>query len=522
MKKEKKQKNEEKRREIRHLIRLCVHIFIIFSVFVFTTYGYLLIGEPWYNATFYAFQTFALNYEPIEVGHWVIYLGRVLCPLATASVLFVLLKDVCRRIRDFYRSRTGATAIYYDNDEVAEICKSFKRPVCMKDKINFWAADHVLMFDKDVDSLAFYERMRPGLSENKNKVYIKLEEMESKLLRANNVYFFNKNEIISRRYWQERHLQKFFLEGKKNVKIAIIGFGSLGEKLLDYALMNNIYSLNQSIEYHIWGDAKLYVEMLDGMDFMNRDRVQWHQTDWKEHWKANVDSSTERVSLADFDRVIVTTEPDLELIQALLYLKPTIEIDYYDPDGAELPSAFAGDRLTAFGRNKDILTEENIKTDVLYRTAKEVNFAYMVNTDTTGTYAWDREDTEEKMQAEWMGLDGFTKGSNIAAADYEVIRKLVLEILNIKPKEMIAQYYETLKAREAGEEAEFEKELEALAEMEHVRWSRYHFVNHWRYKKTEDGKKDKKNRWHPLLVPYDDLDEVEKHKDRVNIIQLFE
>ena len=179
MKKEVKQKNKEKQKEVRRLIRLGVYVLIILSVYVFTTYGYLMIGEPWYNATFYAFQTFALNYEPVEVGNWAIYLGRVLCPLATASVLFALLKNVCRKIRDFCRSCTGATAIYYDNDEVEEICKSFKRPVCMKDKINFWAKDHVLMFDKDVDSLAFYERMKPGLQENKNKVYIKLEEMES-------------------------------------------------------------------------------------------------------------------------------------------------------------------------------------------------------------------------------------------------------------------------------------------------------------------------------------------------------
>ena len=73
--------------------------------------------------------------------------------------------------------------------------------------------------------------------------------------------------------------------------------------------------------------------------------------------------------------------------------------------------------------------------------------------------------------------------------------------------------------------------MEMLAEMEHVRWSRYHYVNHWHYgapeEMPENGKggrrpKNPAKRLHTCLVPYAELSEENKEKDKDAIRVMFE
>ena len=97
-----------------------------------------------------------------------------------------------------------------------------------------------------------------------------------------------------------------------------------------------------------------------------------------------------------------------------------------------------------------------------------------------------------KMQEAWEKLNGFKKGSNVACADYHEIRLMVMKAFGINKDAM-----------------SYEQE-EMLAEMEHIRWSRYHYVNHWHY---ADVRNDDK-RLHHLLKPYTELPEQEKKKDK--------
>lgn len=62
------------------------------------------------------------------------------------------------------------------------------------------------------------------------------------------------------------------------------------------------------------------------------------------------------------------------------------------------------------------------------------------------------------------------------------------------------------------------EDLELLAELEHIRWCRYHYLNNWRFGRPENGKaKDPVRRLYAMLIPYDELSEGEKEKDRENI-----
>ena len=69
-----------------------------------------------------------------------------------------------------------------------------------------------------------------------------------------------------------------------------------------------------------------------------------------------------------------------------------------------------------------------------------------------------------------------------------------------------------------GENTLTEEKLEWLAELEHIRWCRYHWLNNWVCGQPENGKnKDMQKRIHKCLVPYAELDETDREKDRENI-----
>ena len=106
------------------------------------------------------------------------------------------------------------------------------------------------------------------------------------------------------------------------------------------------------------------------------------------------------------------------------------------------------------------------------------------------------------LEQEWSRLDGFTRYSNVSAADYHEMRLRMLDTL--------------------GWPADGEKlsaaQLEYLAELEHIRWCRYHYLNNWRWGKPENGaRKDPAKRIHADLIPYGELSDQEKQKDRDNI-----
>lgn len=446
---------------------------LILVFYITAVCGFLMAGETWYDACYHAIQLFVLSYSAPENANILLYISRMVCPLLTATGILSAMGNLLAQMRDRIVSRmSGATALYYDNEEMTAYAGVFTHPVLMGDKINHAAKSHVLLFENDVDSLAFYEKMEGQIPED-SKVYIKLTEIDSKLLKDSRVYHFNIHEIVARTYWQERHLQKYLVDGVMKAKIAIIGFGEMGENLLSYGLMNNIYALNQEIEYHIWGETTGYKNALGTFNMMNKDSITYHQRTWEEDLEL----------IKSCQRVIVAKENDIDLVQALLYMNSDAEIDVYNPDGADLCALYASDKIRTFGEQEQVITEENIKSDVLYRDAKKINYNYLVTTDSTGEYTWSRSDVENVMEEKWNELNGFLKGSNVASTDYHKIRRLVME---------------------AGNTSE-----DTLAEMEHIRWSRYHFVNHWSYAPVRDNKKRK----HHLLVPYSELSQAEKQKD---------
>ena len=477
-----------------------IYGFLLVAAYFMMVVGFCIRGEAWYDSFYFAFQSFFVEYNGADKENVFLYIGRVVCPLLTAAGVFVILRHGLKSIRDAVVSNLkNSTAVYYNTDRMKDLGKAFVHPVLMENKVNKKTDTHVLLFDKDVDCLTYYDKIKDKIKAG-SKVYVCLEEIDSKLLNISDLFYFNTNEIIARIYWKERNLKEYLKEGKMDIKIAIIGFDSLGQKLLDYGLQNNIYSLKQSIQYHIWGDSTLYSSLLGKFDAMNGDTITYHDKDWR----------ADIASFKEFDRIIIAQPVDVELLQALLYLNVDAEVDYYNPDGTDFSRLYKGKQLTQYGVLKNILKEDTIKTDALYREAKKINYNYLVKTNEK--YTWERLDVEEVMEEKWKELDGFTKGSNVACADYHQIRLLVMDSMNLD--------IETIS----------DEDMEMLAEMEHIRWSRYHYVNHWTYAAAEEMPtdengvrmvKDAKRRKHSSLIPYKDLTRFVKDKDKNNVLELF-
>ena len=141
------------------------------------------------------------------------------------------------------------------------------------------------------------------------------------------------------------------------------------------------------------------------------------------------------------------------------------------------------------------LQPENILGNRLHDYARRINlrYAHLYN----GV-----EETKKQLQAQWELLDTFTRYSNLSAADYHEVQQKMME--------------------HAGQPLSPEV-LEELAELEHIRWCRYHYLNNWKYGRPENGKnKDMHCRIHTMLIPYEKMDEQEKEKDRENVRILFQ
>ena len=465
--------------------------------FILGAIGFYLGGEIARDSLYYSLSLYFMSLNSDSVNP-LIEIARWMAPVMTASGLILAIKSAVSRLRDKVSCMHGdATAVYSDggNANGELLMNTLKHGIASDKAVVRGARSHILMFENDVDNLNFYQTNQ-AFFENQ-KVYMKLEKMDSYLLKESKVHFFNSNEIIARQYWKERHLLSYLdaepasqqetdaVGEQLQVDVAIVGFGPLGQRMLQYGLLNNIYSNKQRITYHVFGDSRLYQQVYPSFPMMNQDSIVFHVQDWREDFSI----------FSKMERVILTEEPDLELVQDLLYTCNNTRIDYFSKGNIVLEDVYKTDLLYGYGKATDIYTEENIKTDRLYQAAMELNYKYACLYGGVCGSAEEIAAMDKKvaMEREWNALDGFTKGSNITSADYHEIRKQVIAYSMQVGKELTP---------------------DELAEGEHIRWSRFHFLNHWSYGVPENGKnKDGKKKIHVCLVPYEELPEKEKKKD---------
>ncbi len=421
------------------------------------TIGYIFSGEMFSNALYAAFALYFTN--PVSDAYNLhIEIARWTAPLVTATAILCALQSVWDSLRERIRllGKKDRVSFYSDSDYRI----SFGRDVSViypGDKFKSYAHEHIIMFSTDQKNLQFYEEHKKNLADK--KTYICIKDIECCFLNPlGNVTVFDINGAIARMLWKEISLWN---KGKDEFNIVIWGGNTLSGDIICTGLQLNLFSLNQKIKYHIISDNIIFRIRHSELKLMNNDELLYCDYDDPNIWKL--------ISKADI--IIVSDILDAETMQTIVVKAGESKIYYYSPNEGDIISYFSYGNIVPFGRNDTVLTDENIRRGGLLRKAVVLNEHY------ANLYGTEKD---------WNSLSGILKGSNISASDFGE----VLSVLNERISE------------------------DEQAELEHIRWCRFMFLNYYTLGSPENGKnRDDIRRIHKDLVDFDELDSGEKSKD---------
>lgn len=446
-------------------------------------FGFVVVArEPFLDSVFNCVIMYVMNYEDtppnllVEIARWT-------APLATASSVVMAASSLKRwGVSRWKYLRGNSVAVYGpDREKDAVLAQLGRRGIDGQNR--FVKAESYILMDDEPENFAFYQSNAEQLKQH--QVYLKCESLPAQSVSDPNLKLFCPEEIAARLFWRQRDVYSLWKKSSGTLKIAFLGFGKLGEELLCCGLQNNLFGAVQRLEYHIFGDCTAFLATHTSLDEIS-DPVFQHQEPWYD--------SLALIEQADM--LLVLDQPKQSaLLQKLLSVTLRREIDVFSSEDPELTLLSQQERLRFVHWQTQAIDLNLLFEDTLYRRAKSINLRYCHLHNGT-------EETEENSEKEWNRLDSFTRYSNISSADYHEQRLKQMEIQGISDQA----------------DALSPENMELLAELEHIRWCRYHYLNNWRYGQPKNGKtKDPSQRLHTFLIPYSELSEEEKKKDRENI-----
>ena len=462
-----------------------------------------------YGAFLQAFFLLVLNgpIEPsnalIEIARWT---GIVFALEAVASVIAgVLFRAAFEDLR-LARALRGGNAVAIHGSGVyadALAANLGERAIRSERPRAFRAKTQVVMFPTDGETLAFYEQNKAQLVQDEHEVHLCLNGIDADASREGaNVFTFNLAELCAELYWKKHPVNE-------PQRIALVGEGRFAEELLTHGLIVNIFSVQNGVDYEVFGDfaayRALHERLSEAMD-ENADTLVFSEVPWQ--------ASLSR--LRGFDRVIVCFDDgrgvqaasalraagvnrelhvrcDQEDAVALLW--PNEHVTGVNAEGKAIVAEYP---TVAFGTAAQLCTEEYVLKEALHREGRLIDIGYWVlegngqNKD-CGSCAhracacledWNACLACSKHAKRWRKMDKFTKWSNYMAAAHDDHKRLLLE------------QHDALKP--GGFDALPATVQDELQEIEHIRWNRYHRLNNWEYARVRDDS----NRLHPYLLPY--------------------
>ena len=318
--------------------------------------------------------------------------------------------------------------------------------------------------DKDV---LVNEQDALGLQELPIRIYYRGEGLGESLPRT--ITPFNEYECCARLYWQTRPWKS----GGEH--IALLGDGRYARALLDQGLLTAPpdCAIDLFGDWSDWQALHRAVLALPECAVALRFHV--------DGWRGSLDL------LQASERVVVCGDDHHANLDALHQLK------LYCPIQGPIDVRAARGMQDAFffGQGEALFTPELVMKQSLNRLARQMHALYRAQANAP--------------VPPWEGLSDFLKRSNFAAADH-----LLTKVRLLLPEEDIHELTPDVCGRAA---ARFDRLDDAGRErcrrIEHNRWVLFHTLYNWCYAPVRNNAA----RNHPLMVPFEALDESERLKD---------
>jgi len=460
------------------LVRILQILFILLPVGLGTIGFSKVNGGDVISAAYTSCRLYGMDADmPDEINGY-IQAARWLAPIAAASGILLLIESFGRRFVNWFKKFNSDNIVVYGNSVSSRLLLENlgARGIMPSENKVVHAKKHVILFETDQENIDFYTKNQDAL-DNK-EVYIHLDEINELSICNAGLHVFSMTEIAARMFWKEEPV--LFDKVERGIyRILIIGFEDLGQEILKYGLLSNIYAPDQQMEYHIFGDTHHFFDWHRQLHQMKPDVVVVHETEWCE--KPELMAQADRIIFAGEDRANLT---DAGTMLAYYRLKPDVELFAAIHDEDVLKLIGNKDVIKPFAVMSNLCTKDYILNEKLNQEAIQTHELYNSHI------------TDPKERVEWKDLSAFLRYSNISSADFDAVRKRYID------------YYEDKISRE--------RMIDILTELEHIRWCRYHYLNNWVLGET----KDKIARTHPCLVPFGALSQEEIDKDRV-IVEKF-
>lgn len=451
------------------------------------------------DGMYYTLRLYTFEYDMEDIN-FLLDIARWTAPAVVTAFVLTGLQSVFEFLSNGWKKifrRKNLLAVYGDNEKTQAFIASLPKEVEVI-KGNFLQEFHkvkrqVIMFESLEENLAFYQKHFNDFSSD-DQVFLRLEGLSPNLMQDSRFEFhpfsLAKTTAFSFLSQEAAQLSKKSFQ-QEEVHIVLIGAGNYARELLDMWLNFNVFHVKQRFTYHIFGDFSQYAsqhfalpqeetERYLELTLYPEDKIRFYKNSW----------STEISSLSQMDLVVLCQENDLKnllLVDQILSYVPMEKLKHglhLQLQNDKTYHSFTTEKqlFSVFGSNTKVCDSALILQDSVLESAKEQMAEYV-------------QLTQQVMSqyANWKELDPHIRDSNLYSAMY---RESVFC--------SIPAYLEGMSATE---------QLEFMAELEHIRWNRFHFLRNWTLTPESLEKLDRlSRRLHTDLIHYVDLtDEIQSY-----------
>lgn len=459
---------------------------------------------------YHSVRLYLMQYQLEEINV-LLDIARWTAPLVTLACLLSGTQSVCMWIVCHWRKAffpDKIIGVYGDNVRTSALITSLGTEFKAVEGNVFEpfheaAKRHVIMHGSDEENLRFFQRY---LNEFKtgDEIYIHLEEFSPNLLHSDNVQIFpfslaQRTAFAYLTDKSERFSVKAF--SQEEVHIAVMGTGKYAEQLLDFCVKLNIFSLKQRFVYHVFGDFRRYQSMHYRMSHNSMenytacsiypsDEIRFYKGAWEEHIEL----------LTTMDEIVLTDDKDMENLKtadAILEYIPQQDLKNCVSVRLESESLFqfAASKEHLFhiyGANSQICSAGSILLNSVLSSAKEQMSEYVSLTEST-----------RLNDHKWSSKTHHERDSNIYSAYFRATTMPKV------PKQL------------RKKKISISDQLEWMAELEHIRWNRFHFLRNWLFDENVEAENRQNLRLHSCLTEYTVLSADLKYYDQKEAVKVL-